>query len=281
MAQQIQLRRSTAAAWTAANPVLAQGEVGVETDTGRFKFGDGSTVWMSLDYAAETSSDAIAGSIVDAKGDLIVATANDTVARLPVGTNDQVLTADSTQSTGVKWAAAAGGGGASGVLDAMNSTQQVINTTTETTLATLAVPAGAVDTADTVLRITTIGNMLNNTGTTNHIYRLKIDGTTVMTMTKSFTASGNLAPWVQRWTIACPTNATQRVGYEAIWGTLTNGSSGVAVASLTGQAATGFANTSVDMSGAHNITFTVELATAAANVYDNLFSATLEKSTPL
>lgn len=48
---------------------------------------------------------AIAKTIVDAKGDLIAATAADTVARLPVGTNGQVLTADSTAATGLKWAA--------------------------------------------------------------------------------------------------------------------------------------------------------------------------------
>lgn len=48
---------------------------------------------------------AIQPTIVDAKGDLIVATAADTVTRVAVGTNDYVLTADSTQSAGVKWAA--------------------------------------------------------------------------------------------------------------------------------------------------------------------------------
>jgi len=45
-------------------------------------------------------------TIVDAKGDLIVATAADTVSRLAVGTNNHVLTADSSTSTGLKWAAA-------------------------------------------------------------------------------------------------------------------------------------------------------------------------------
>ena len=50
------------------------------------------------------SGGGIAATIVDAKGDLIVATAADTVARRAVGSNGQVLTADSAESTGVKWA---------------------------------------------------------------------------------------------------------------------------------------------------------------------------------
>ncbi len=48
-------------------------------------------------------------TIFDAKADLLTATAADTPARLAVGTNGQVLTADSTTSTGLKWAAASGG----------------------------------------------------------------------------------------------------------------------------------------------------------------------------
>lgn len=43
-------RRDTAANWTSANPTLAAGEFGYETDTGKLKIGDGSTVWTSLDY---------------------------------------------------------------------------------------------------------------------------------------------------------------------------------------------------------------------------------------
>ncbi len=48
--QIIKTRRGTAAAWTSANPTLAAGEPGYETDTGKIKIGDGSTAWNSLAY---------------------------------------------------------------------------------------------------------------------------------------------------------------------------------------------------------------------------------------
>jgi len=50
MATQIQLRRDTAANWTSANPTLAAGELGLETDTTYYKIGTGSTAWTSLAY---------------------------------------------------------------------------------------------------------------------------------------------------------------------------------------------------------------------------------------
>jgi hypothetical protein len=56
------------------------------------------------------SASAINPTIVDAKGDIIAASAADTVARLAVGANDTVLTADSTAATGLKWATPAAGG---------------------------------------------------------------------------------------------------------------------------------------------------------------------------
>lgn len=52
MAQRIQHRRGTAAQWAAANPTLAMGEWGYETDTGRVKIGDASTPWSLLPTAA-------------------------------------------------------------------------------------------------------------------------------------------------------------------------------------------------------------------------------------
>lgn len=65
---------------------------------------------MDFTWVAQDDSNAIQNAIVDAKGDLISATAADTPARLAVGTNGQVLTADSTQSTGLAWTTISSGG---------------------------------------------------------------------------------------------------------------------------------------------------------------------------
>ena len=70
-----------------------------------------STTLAATANAVKTTYDlangAIAKSIVDAKGDLVAATAADTVSRLAVGANGTILTADSAEATGIKWAAAA------------------------------------------------------------------------------------------------------------------------------------------------------------------------------
>jgi L-ascorbate metabolism protein UlaG (beta-lactamase superfamily) len=63
----------------------------------------------AIKSAYDLANAAVPKSLVDAKGDLLVATANDTVSRLAVGSNNQVLTADSTTGTGLKWATPASG----------------------------------------------------------------------------------------------------------------------------------------------------------------------------
>jgi hypothetical protein len=56
MSSKIQIRRDTAANWTAANPTLLRGEMGFEYDTNKIKIGDGSTPWNSLNYMLITQS---------------------------------------------------------------------------------------------------------------------------------------------------------------------------------------------------------------------------------
>ena len=55
MATRMQQRRGTAAQWTAANPVLAAGEIGFETDTNKFKIGDGVNAWNTLVHYASAA----------------------------------------------------------------------------------------------------------------------------------------------------------------------------------------------------------------------------------
>jgi hypothetical protein len=65
---------------------------------------------LAFTWVAQDDSNAIQNAIVDAKGDLIGATAADTPARLAVGANGTVLTADSTAATGLAWTTVGGGG---------------------------------------------------------------------------------------------------------------------------------------------------------------------------
>jgi hypothetical protein len=185
---QIQVRRGTASSWTSTNPTLAAGELGFETDTGKFKIGTGAATWTSLTYAgggqntlttyqytatsgqttfsgvdsngntlsytvgniqvylngvllvntaeytatsgtsivlgtgavtgdsltvtslgAFTVSSDIPKSTLTAKGSIVTATAGSTPANLSVGANGTVLTADSAETSGLKWAAASSG----------------------------------------------------------------------------------------------------------------------------------------------------------------------------
>lgn len=57
MAVKIQFRRDTAANWTAANPTLSTGELALETDTRKFKIGNGTTAWTVLAYAGTMNVD--------------------------------------------------------------------------------------------------------------------------------------------------------------------------------------------------------------------------------
>ena len=85
MAVQIQFRRDTAAAWTAANPTLAAGELGLETDTSFYKIGNGSTAWNSLAY----------GSITGTLADTAVTPGTYTTANITVDSKGRITSASS------------------------------------------------------------------------------------------------------------------------------------------------------------------------------------------
>ena len=62
MAVQIQFRNDTAAAWAAANPILAAGELGLENDTNQQKMGNGVATWSSLPYSGTVGPTGPAGA---------------------------------------------------------------------------------------------------------------------------------------------------------------------------------------------------------------------------
>ena len=88
----MQQRKGTAAQWTAANPILNAGEIGWESDTNKFKIGDGTNHWADLDYFADINSTAnpAFGSSITFEG----ATANEfeTVLQITDPTADRTIT---------------------------------------------------------------------------------------------------------------------------------------------------------------------------------------------
>lgn len=78
---QIQVRRGTASQWTSANPTLASGEWGFESDTGKVKIGNGSTAWNSLGYTGAgsvtsiTAGTGLSGGTITATGTIAIDTA--------------------------------------------------------------------------------------------------------------------------------------------------------------------------------------------------------------
>jgi hypothetical protein len=109
VADKIQIRRDTAANWTSANPTLAQGELGLETDTSKIKAGTGSTAWTSLGYYTLGVSGVPAASITGTISQSQLAAEAVNEAKMQVSnapTNGYMLTAQSGNTGGLTWAAA-------------------------------------------------------------------------------------------------------------------------------------------------------------------------------
>ena len=152
---------------------------------------------LDFSWVAQDDSNAIQNAIVDAKGDLIGATANDTPARLAVGTNGQVLTADSTAATGLKWATASAGA------------LTLINTTTFSAVASQSVNSVFSSTyANYKIMIELTATSLNATGIN---LRFRASGSDTTTNYKSYLVT----PLDNNWTTGSPVTSVSTTNIVA------------------------------------------------------------------
>lgn len=102
MATRMQQRRGTAATWTSANPILGVGEIGYETDTNKFKIGDGSNRWVNLNYFVDANSilDGAPG-MLNTLNELAEALGDDPAFFTTVATNLSNHEADATNVHGI------------------------------------------------------------------------------------------------------------------------------------------------------------------------------------
>jgi hypothetical protein len=145
---------------------------------------DGAAAIRSLGTAIDSTvftnaGAAVTKATVDAKGDLIAGTADNTIARLAVGANDTILTADSSTATGLKWAAPAASGG--------------ITLITETTASALSsLTFGSIPSTYKELLLVWDGLACSDASTRFEIRLNNNSGTVYFNKLFSFTASGTL-----------------------------------------------------------------------------------------
>jgi len=152
------------AAWVASG---ATGDIeGVTAGVGISGGGTSGTVTVTNSMA----------TAIDAKGDLVVGTGADTFSKLTVGANDTILTADSTTATGLKWAAAAGGGANFSLLNSGGTALTGASTVTVSGISGKDKIMILIDSASTVSGDRDIGVRFNTDSGSNYYrygYRLK------------------------------------------------------------------------------------------------------------
>lgn len=187
MAVRIQLRRGTSSEWTTTNPVLGSGEFGYETNTGKFKIGNGSTAWTSLSYSTPD----------------LTGTSPITFANGVIGINQALLEVAQSQVTNLSTTLSGKQAVVSGVDDTeigyLNGVTSAIQTQIDTKAATSYVDtglSGKLDTGGNAVSATTATNIAG--GTAGRVPYQSGANTTVFTAVGTagqvLTSNGTSAP---------------------------------------------------------------------------------------
>jgi len=205
MATKIQLRRDTAADWTSANPTLAAGEIGFESDTNKFKIGDGATAWTSLNYAPEgyitaTSTDTLQNKTIDTANNTI------TISEADISDLGSYITASSSDTLTNKTFDANGTGNSISNIETADIAAATLVTAAEgigsndndTTLPTSAAVKAYADSISGT--ITALNNQAENRLTTIGATTTELDGEanltfngTTLAITGGLTATTSIA----------------------------------------------------------------------------------------
>jgi hypothetical protein len=229
---------------------------------------DSSAVTSSLDYKVAQKIDK---TLVDAKGDLIVASAADTVGRLAVGgTNGHVLTVDSAESLGVKWASTG-----SSRLTSDFTTTTISNTTAESDLFSYSLSGVA---ANQLYRITAFGTLLNNVGSTQNIhFRGKIGATTVFSLPSgqfNYSTNANSYKWRYSWDIFFVSTTSQE-NSAFFLGSQAATQSMIRITPNTTYV--GYSASTEDFATAKNVVISVEMGSASASLTTTIEGYFIEK----
>ena len=151
MATRMQQRRGTAAQWTSANPILNAGEMGWESDTNKFKIGDGTNHWADLDYFIDQSStvNPAFGSSITFEG--ATANAYETTLAVTDPTADRTITLPDATGT-VVVADGSGNVTVSGNLTVQGSTTTV-DSTNISVVSSFTFEGATADAYETVLQV--------------------------------------------------------------------------------------------------------------------------------
>ena len=165
----MQQRRGTAAQWTAANPILAAGEIGFETDTSKFKMGNGSSTWSALQYFANAAELAAiidgAPATLNTLNELAEAMGDNPAFLTTIATNLSTHEADTTNVHGIADTALLATTAAVNTAISISAGTSAQDATAKANAAQSAAIAAAE--ADAIARVTTTATAAS-TALTNH-----------------------------------------------------------------------------------------------------------------